>query len=72
MGKRPSRETVIEPTAPRTSTVPTAGTGRNRPRPEPARAEVEDAGMIVLELRQNRPASVCFDRADHLLLCATR
>ena len=33
MGKRPNRETVIEPTTPRASTVPTAGTGRNRPRP---------------------------------------
>src|ERR1700736_5865185 len=35
LGKRPSRESVIEPTTPRTSTVPTAGAGRNRPRPEP-------------------------------------
>jgi cell division protease FtsH len=33
-GKKPTRESVIEPSAPRTSTVPTAGTGRNRPRPE--------------------------------------
>jgi cell division protease FtsH len=39
MGKRPSRESVIEPTAPRTSTVPTAGAGRNRPRPEPGPME---------------------------------
>jgi cell division protease FtsH len=34
MGKRPTRESVIEPTTPRSSTVPTAGAGRNRPRPE--------------------------------------
>ncbi|HEY1981413.1 MAG TPA: cell division protein FtsH, partial [Xanthobacteraceae bacterium] len=33
-GKRPARETIIEPTTPRNSTVPTAGPGRNRPRPE--------------------------------------
>src|SRR4249919_2712904 len=39
LGKRPSRESVIEPTAPRTSTVPTAGAGRNRPRPEPGPME---------------------------------
>jgi cell division protease FtsH len=39
MGKRPSRESVIEPTTPRTSTVPTAGAGRNRPRPEPGPME---------------------------------
>ena len=32
-GKKPNRESVIEPT-PRSSTVPTAGAGRNRPRPE--------------------------------------
>ncbi len=31
MGKRPNRESVIEPTTSRTSTVPTAGAGRNRP-----------------------------------------
>ena len=34
MGKRPNRETTIEPPGPRASTVPTAGAGRNRPRPE--------------------------------------
>ena len=34
VGKRPNRETIIEPTTPRNSTVPTAGAGRNRPRPE--------------------------------------
>jgi cell division protease FtsH len=34
VGKKPNRESVIEPSAPRTSTVPTAGAGRNRPRPE--------------------------------------
>jgi cell division protease FtsH len=39
MGKRPVRESVIEPTAPRPSTVPTAGGGRNRPRPEPGPLE---------------------------------
>jgi cell division protease FtsH len=39
MGKRPNRESVIEPAAPRTSTVPTAGAGRNRPRPEPGPME---------------------------------
>ena len=35
LGKRPTRELVIEPSAPRTSTVPSAGAGRNRPRPRP-------------------------------------
>jgi cell division protease FtsH len=39
LGKRPSRESVIEPSTPRTSTVPTAGAGRNRPRPEPGPME---------------------------------
>ena len=39
MGKRPNRESTIEPSAPRTSTVPTAGAGRNRPRPEPGPME---------------------------------
>ncbi|HXT07159.1 MAG TPA: ATP-dependent zinc metalloprotease FtsH [Roseiarcus sp.] len=39
MGKRPVRESVIEPTTPRPSTVPTAGGGRNRPRPEPGPLE---------------------------------
>ena len=39
MGKRPNRELTIEPSAPRTSTVPTAGAGRNRPRPEPGPME---------------------------------
>jgi len=34
MGKRPNRETTMEPPGPRASTVPTAGAGRNRPRPE--------------------------------------
>jgi cell division protease FtsH len=35
LGKRPNRESVIEPpTTPRASTVPSAGPGRNRPRPE--------------------------------------
>jgi cell division protease FtsH len=39
MGKRPSRESVIEPTTPRSSTVPSAGAGRNRPRPGPGPME---------------------------------
>jgi cell division protease FtsH len=34
LGKRPNRETTIEPPGPRASTVPSAGAGRNRPRPE--------------------------------------
>jgi len=34
MGKRPNRESTIEPSTPRAATVPTAGAGRNRPRPE--------------------------------------
>jgi len=44
MGKRPVRETVIEPAAPRPSTVPTAGAGRNRPRPEPGPLEPQPQG----------------------------
>jgi cell division protease FtsH len=39
MGKKPNRESVIEPSAPRTSTVPTAGAGRGRPRTEPGPLE---------------------------------
>ncbi len=39
LGKRPTRESVIEPSPPRVSTVPTAGAGRNRPRPEPGPME---------------------------------
>jgi cell division protease FtsH len=39
MGKRPTRESTIEPPGPRSSTVPTAGAGRNRPRPEPGPME---------------------------------
>ena len=34
MGKKPNRESMVEASAPRTPTVPTAGAGRNRPRPE--------------------------------------
>src|SRR5205807_3676735 len=35
LGKRPNRESVIEPAGtPRSSTVPTAGVGRNRPQPD--------------------------------------
>jgi cell division protease FtsH len=34
LGKRPTRESIIEPTTPRSSTVPTAGAGRNRPQPD--------------------------------------
>jgi cell division protease FtsH len=44
MGKRPSRESVIEPTTPRSTTVPTAGAGRNRPRPEPGPLEPQPQG----------------------------
>jgi cell division protease FtsH len=44
MGKRPVRESVIEPAAPRPSTVPTAGAGRNRPRPEPGPLEPQPQG----------------------------
>jgi cell division protease FtsH len=34
-GKRPSRESIIEPAAPRSSAVPTAGKGRRGPEPGP-------------------------------------
>jgi cell division protease FtsH len=35
-GKKPNRESVLEPTAPRASAVPPAGTaGKPRPRPDP-------------------------------------
>jgi cell division protease FtsH len=44
LGKRPSRESVIEPTTPRNTTVPTAGAGRNRPRPEPGPLEPQPQG----------------------------
>jgi cell division protease FtsH len=44
MGKRPSRESIIEPTTPRASTVPSAGAGRNRPRPEPGPLEPQPQG----------------------------
>jgi cell division protease FtsH len=40
LGKRPNRESIIEPTTPRNTTVPTAGAGRNRPpRAEPGPME---------------------------------
>jgi cell division protease FtsH len=39
LGKRPNRESIIEPSTPRASAVPTAGAGRNRPRPEPGPME---------------------------------
>ena len=39
LGKRPNRETTIEPSTPRSSAVPTAGGGRNRPRPGPGPME---------------------------------
>src|ERR1700726_3780788 len=42
--KGPVRESVIEPTPPRTSTVPTAGAGRNRPRPETGPLEPQPQG----------------------------
>jgi cell division protease FtsH len=35
IGKRPMRESVIEPATPRTSAVPSAGKGRPRPEPGP-------------------------------------
>ena len=35
IGKRPNRETIIEPTAPRSSAVPNAGKGRRGPEPGP-------------------------------------
>jgi cell division protease FtsH len=35
MGKRPNRESVIEPATPRSSAVPTAGKGRRGPEPGP-------------------------------------
>jgi cell division protease FtsH len=44
MGKKPNRESVIEPSTPRSSTVPTAGAGRNRPRPEPGPLEPQPQG----------------------------
>jgi len=35
-GKKPNRESVLEPTTPRASAVPPAGTaGKPRPRPDP-------------------------------------
>jgi cell division protease FtsH len=44
LGKRPVRESVIEPATPRNSTVPTAGAGRNRPRPETGPLEPQPQG----------------------------
>src|SRR6202020_1599586 len=44
MGKRPNRESIIEPTTPRNTTVPPAGAGRNRPRPEPGPLEPQPQG----------------------------
>jgi cell division protease FtsH len=38
-GKRPSRESVIEPSTPRSSAVPTAGKGRRGPEPGPGPLE---------------------------------
>jgi cell division protease FtsH len=34
-GKKPNRESVLEPTTPRTSAVPPAGKPRPRPDPDP-------------------------------------
>ena len=44
LGKRPVRKSVIEPTTPRNTTVPTAGAGRNRPRPEAGPLEPQPQG----------------------------
>src|SRR6202051_1159496 len=44
MGKRPNRETTIEPQAPGNCTVATARAGRNRPRPEPGPLEPQPQG----------------------------
>ncbi len=44
LGKKPNRESVIEPTTPRGSAVPTAGAGRNRPRPEAGPLEPQPQG----------------------------
>jgi cell division protease FtsH len=41
MGKRPTRESIIEPTTPRNTTVPTSGAGRNRSRPEAGPMELQ-------------------------------
>jgi cell division protease FtsH len=38
-GKKPNRESTIEPSAPRASTVPPAG--KTRPRPEPGIGPME-------------------------------
>ncbi|MGC1776443.1 MAG: cell division protein FtsH, partial [Xanthobacteraceae bacterium] len=44
LGKKPNRESVIEPPGPRNTTVPTAGAGRNRPRTEPGPLEPQPQG----------------------------
>jgi cell division protease FtsH len=44
-GKKPNRESVIEPTAPRASTVPPAG-GKTRPRPEPGIGPLEPKPQV--------------------------
>jgi cell division protease FtsH len=43
-GKPPIREGVSEPPAPRSSAVPTAGAGKNRPRPETGGMEPQPLG----------------------------
>ena len=48
-GRRPMRESVIEPTTPRSSAVPTAGKGRRgpEPRPWPARAAADLRAAVL-------------------------
>ena len=43
-GKKPNRESVLEPTAPRTSAVPPAG--RPRPRPRPKTGYLEPIALL--------------------------
>ena len=50
-GKRPVRESVIEPTTPRSSAVPPAGKPRSRPRPQ-------IVGQPVAVLKRVEPAAV--------------
>jgi len=62
-GKKPNRESVLEPTTPRTSAVPPAGKPRPRPDPDPG-LEPQPAGVMPpaaseLKTRRQRRVFLC-------------
>jgi cell division protease FtsH len=58
-GKKPNRESVLEPTTPRTSAVPPAGKPRPRPDPDPGLEPQPQAGRLA-DLNRKRGGNAAF------------